>query len=122
MASSAWLTCESEMTLIYCINKVFDRISPFEGEHREPLFRVLEMFHDLVPLHGHLVFRLLLEVIELDDVLGDIAQLVVREDIIDQGNMPVFHVVGEIPQLGDGLSDTIGDKTKKNNRLINRKK
>lgn len=67
------------------------------------------MFHNLVPLHGDLVLGLLLEVVQLDDVLGDVAQLVVGEDVIDQGDVAVLHVVGEIPQLGDGLPDAVGE-------------
>ena len=78
-------------------------------EHGETFLGVLEVLDDFLPFHRELVLRFLLLMIEGDDIPGDVAQLVVGEDVIDRRNLVFLDVQGEISQPCDGLPDAEGE-------------
>ena len=66
----------------------------------------MEVLDEFLTLQRQLVLRLLLPTVELDDVLRNVAQLVVREVQFDFFLRILRYILGEILQLRDGLSDT----------------
>ena len=66
------------------------------------------MLNQLFPLHSERIFGPLLLVIERNDILGDIAQFIIGEDIIQIGHLLFLGCPGKIPQFRDGFADTRG--------------